>query len=87
MITPAKVYPGEKNHRFTITFTAPGPMDGGATLSIDNSSRGLSGHADLSDADGFETATWNNVIIVLGRGGAILVEVTDAADINPTAVY
>ena len=29
-ITPVKVYPDEKNHRFTITFTAPGPMDGGS---------------------------------------------------------
>ena len=25
-IEPAKVYPGEEDHRFTITFTAPGPM-------------------------------------------------------------
>ena len=25
-IEPAKVYPGEEDHRFTITFTAPGPI-------------------------------------------------------------
>ena len=29
-ITPLKVYPGETNHKFTITFTAPGPMYGAA---------------------------------------------------------
>ena len=32
-ITPSEVFVGEMNHKFSISFTAPGPMDGG-TLTI-----------------------------------------------------
>ena len=68
VITPTKVYPDEEDHRFTITFTAPGPMNG-ATLQI-------TVPTPLRPTP-FDTTT----IRVLGRGGADIVEVTDD-DIN-----
>ena len=61
-ITPAKVYPGEEDHRFTITFTAPGPMDSSADA---NSTLIITVPTSLQP-DPFSDAT----IRVLGRGGA-----------------
>ena len=68
MITPVKVYPGEKNHQFTITFTAPGPMDGDELV--------VTVPGDLqpatTNAEGTATTvTFDSTAIrVLGRGGA-----------------
>ena len=73
-ITPVKVYPGEKKHRFTITFTAPGTMDD-STLEItippglqpdgDPDTLGIQFTEDLLRLGDLD-------ISVLGRGGAKL---------------
>ena len=59
-ITPATVYPGEEDHRFTITFTAPGPMGAAADNGL-----AVTVPSDLLP-DPFDATT----IRVLGRGGA-----------------
>ena len=46
-ISPTKVYPGEKNKKITITFTAPGPMGSGKDPSTTA--------PILSRADAYET--------------------------------
>ena len=80
-ITPTKVYPGEKKQRFTITFKAPGPMDGSTLLiTIPEALQPHAGTArenpnntggDLFNTDNLHDGTAG--ISVLGRGGAKLV--------------
>ena len=83
-ITPTKVYPGEKKQRFTITFKAPGPMDGSVlSIEIPESLR-PDGDPSTPAIDGFATANLAAMgISVLGRGGAKLVAGT-ADDPNPS---
>ena len=67
MITPTKVYPGEEDHRFTITFTAPGPMGG------ENNNLVITIPTELQPAN-FDDASINQSggARVLGRGGAVI---------------
>ena len=86
-ISPARVYPGEKNHRFTITFKAPGPMDG-STLSItipDSLQPDADPTTDPVDVGGdlFTTPNLHSTspsMSVLARGGAKLADDDDTSD-------
>ncbi len=72
-ITPARVFPGETNTRFTLTFTAPGPMDGGQ-LELFFGPAGV-GTAHLGPQDTFTAADFT----VSTRGGGAVGTAVEAA--------
>ena len=56
-ITPDEVFAGEMNHKFSISFTAPGPMGGSTlTIPIPDGLRPASGDVSLRESGGADAA-------------------------------
>ncbi len=93
-ITPAKVYPGEEDHRFTITFTAPGPM--GLSTNLESIPVAADNQLVITIPTDLQPTNYNTASIngsggvrVLGRGGAVIgapAIATDALTIPLTTI-
>ncbi len=78
-ITPDRVFPGETKTRFTLTFTAPGPMYGDKLI-LSFGPRGAAGHARLGPKDSLTVVAANTETMDM-RGTA---DGTDGSDFTVT---
>ena len=91
VVTPTKVYPGEKRKKITITFTAPGPMDKQTLeLTIPQGFQPVNDAGTPEDASDDTSYLANTGVIpeaasikVAARGGAKLVADDPAGTRNP----